>query len=317
MWRRAAWLVLAALSIIVALVYLIDRGGQAPRQAAAPASQRLGGVRAGRQSSPPHQPIPVAANRGPEVLDGFQGDVHPLLFGRTRLEVTARWTPVGKGRDQLHRAIHPKFYSWFTELKPTRAQQTYTEADFSAFLPAAVGEVGQLWALDADKIARILKQFHPHPSLHLVAAGRRAGPDGAFAILRAVAPSHLDIVFRLHAELYLTPDAWPADGPLVQAWYTPAYFAGRVLVNRRTGTVEHFWLGLATDKALNVHLTINAPGFANVTQPRGIVRVEHMELTGGDARLVEKVPRTKALKLVRAAHVSKRPTKAAYLRARL
>ena len=36
--------------------------------------------------------IPVALNRGPEVLDGFRGDVHPLLHGQTRLKVTA-----GKG----------------------------------------------------------------------------------------------------------------------------------------------------------------------------------------------------------------------------
>ena len=46
------------------------------------------------------------------------------------------------------------------------------------------------------------------------------------------------------------------------AWYTPAYFSGRVLVNRRTGTVDHFRLGLAGDKALNVHLTVEAKGIA-------------------------------------------------------
>src|SRR5689334_6436490 len=54
--------------------------------------------RAGREPGAQHQPLPVALNRGPEVLDGFRGDVHPLLHGRTRLEVTAHWTPVGKGQ---------------------------------------------------------------------------------------------------------------------------------------------------------------------------------------------------------------------------
>jgi hypothetical protein len=110
-----------------------------------------------------------------------------------------------------------------------------------------------------------------------------------------VSPSHLDVAFRIHAEFYLTPDDWPADWPLVEAWYTPAYFSGRLLVNRRAGTVDHFRLALATDKALNVHLTIDAPGLANVAQPHDIVRVERMELTGGDGGLVKAVRWTKSL----------------------
>ena len=158
-----------------------------------------------------------------------------------------------------------------------------------------MGEVGQIWALDADRMASILRQFHPRPSMQLVAAGRRAGPDGAFATLRAVSPSYLDIVFRIHAEFYLTPDDWPADRPLFQAWYTPAYFSGRVLVNRRTGTVEHFRLGLANDKALNVHLTVVASGIRDTRQAHDVVRVERMELAGGDGGPAEKIPWGKAL----------------------
>jgi hypothetical protein len=237
----------------------------------------------------------VASNRGPEVPDGFRGAVHPLLFGCTRLEVTAQWTPVGQGRDKLHRFLPPRLYSWFTDLRPRRPWRTYTEADFSAFLPKAVGEVGQVWALDPERMARVLKQFHPRPSLHLASAGRRGGPDGAFALLRAASPSHLDILFRIHAEFYLTPDDWPADWPPVDAWYTPAYFSGRVLVNRRQGTVDHFRLALATDKALNVHLTLDAPGLADARQAHDIVRVECMELTGGDGGLAEDIRWSKAL----------------------
>jgi hypothetical protein len=280
--------------------YLMQyRGGASPD---APAGLLPGELPAGREAALTHQPTPVALNRGPEVRDGFRGDVHPLLFGRTRLEVTAQWTAVGKGRDQLHRDLHPKLYAWFTDLRPTRAQQTYTERDFSAFLPEAVGEVGQVWALDADRMVRILRQFHPHPSLRLVAAGRRAGPDGAFALLRAVSPTYLDIVFRIHAEFYLTPDDWPADRPLIRAWYTPAYFAGRVLVNKRTGTVDHFRLALASDKALNVHLTVVARGIGDTRQARDVVRVERMELAGGDGALVENIPWTRALSAAEGQH---------------
>jgi hypothetical protein len=244
-------------------------------------------LRADRETLLPQQPVPVELNRGPDVLDGFRGDVHPLLHAPTRLEVAAYWTPIGKGRDRLERTVNPVVYSWFTELQPAQPRQTYTEQDFSAFLPEAVGEVGQLWALDADKVAKFLTQFHPRPSMHLVAPGRRAGPDGAFAILRAVSPSYLDIVFRIHAEFYLTPDSGP--GRFIGAWYTPAYFSGRVVVNKQTGTVDCFRLGLATDKALNVHLTVDASRMGYPGNAHDIVRVERMELTGGDGGLAEDI----------------------------
>jgi hypothetical protein len=112
-----------------------------------------------------------------------------------------------------------------------------------------------------------------------------------------VSPSHQDIVFRIHAEFYLTPDDRPASQPLFQAWYTPAFFSGRVLVNQRTGTVDYFRLELATDKALNVHLTVVARGIGDTRQARDVVRVEQMELVGGDAGLVESISWAKALTL--------------------
>jgi hypothetical protein len=234
------------------------------------------------------------------VQDGFRGEVHPLLSVSTPLDVTAHWTTVGHGRDQLHRDLNPKLYAWFTELRPARPQQTYTARDFSAFLPVTVGEVGQIWSLDGERVLRVLKQFHPRPSLELVASGRRAGPDGAFAILRAVSPHHLDIAFRIHAEFYLTPDDWPGKGPLIRAWYTPAYFSGRMLVNRQNGTVDHFRLALANDKALNVHLTVEAKGIGDTRQAHDVVRVERMELTGGDARVADTITWTKALSIAEA-----------------
>jgi hypothetical protein len=172
-------------------------------------------------------------------------------------------------------------YSWFTQLGPARSEEIYTEHDFSAFLPETVGDVGQLWALDPARIKKFLKQFHPRASLELVSPGRRAGPNGAFAILRAVSPSYLDIVFRIHAEFYLTPEDWDPLAP-IDAWYSPAYFSGSVLVNKRSGTVDYFRLGLPTDKALNVHLTVAAPRMGYRTESHDIVRVERLELSGGE-----------------------------------
>jgi hypothetical protein len=214
-------------------------------------------------------------------LDGLSEDLHPLLSGQTRLEVKAEWTPVGKGRDRLDRTVNPIVYSWFTDLRPAEPRKTYTERDFSAFLPPAVGEIGQTWALDLDKIAGILKQFHIHPSMHLIASGRRAGPDGAFALLRAASPSYLDILFRIHAEFFLTPgEGTPGTAP-INAWYTPAYFSGSMLVNKQTGTVDYFQLCLPTERALNVHLTVDANSRGFTVQAHDVVRVDRLELSGG------------------------------------
>ena len=147
-----ALLGVVAVSAVYALIQVeFLRPSGARRDPAAPAG-------------PPRRPTPVALNRGPEVPDGFRGEVHPLLFGPTRLEVTARWTTVGKGRDQMHRYLNLELYSWFTTLRPARPRQTYTERDFSAFLPVRVGEGGQLWSLDPDKMVRILTQFHRRSS---------------------------------------------------------------------------------------------------------------------------------------------------------
>jgi hypothetical protein len=158
----------------------------------------------------------------------------------------------------------------------------------SAFLPESGTKVGQLWALDSEKVKTFLAQFHPNPSLHLVATGRRAGPDGAFAILRAASPTHVDIAFRVHAEFSITPKV---AGPLqaVRAWFTPAYFDGRILVNKTAGTVEHFQLALPTEKALNVFLTVDPSHLGIPRLGHDIVRVERMELSGGDRRLADNI----------------------------
>jgi hypothetical protein len=236
----------------------------------------------------------VPSNRG-DVPDGFRGDVHPLLAGQTRLKVTAHWTPIGKGRDQLHSRVSPAIYAWFTSLKPAEPTRTLTERDLSPFLPEQVGEVGQTWAIDPAKVAAVLTQFHPRPSMHLVAQGRRAGPDGAFAVLRAVSGDYLDIAIRVHAEFFVTPPDWSDPNVTIKAWYTPAYFTGRVLVNRRAGTVEYFRLALVNDKALNVHLTMAFQDAQGRGDFHDIVRVERMELVGGDAAADDKAAWTKSL----------------------
>jgi hypothetical protein len=233
-----------------------------------------------------HKPAAVAANRTADVRDGFRGDLHPILHGRTQLEVTAQWTALEKS--QLNLEAPEPVLGWYTGLRPAAGRATYSAGDFSAFLPQAGTKVGQVWALDADKVATFLEQFHPSASMHLTATGRRAGPDGAFAVLRAVSPSHAEIAFRVHAEFFITPkDA--GDLQSVYAWFTPAYFQGRLVVNINRGTVEHFRLALPTERALNAFLTVNPSLLGIAKLGHDIVRVERMELSGGDGRQADNV----------------------------
>jgi hypothetical protein len=184
----------------------------------------------------------------------------------------------------MDQSLPPELYTVFHDPKPAKPTAIYTEDDLSTFLPEEIGPAGQVWALDPGKVMYVLRQFHPSVSMHVRARGRRAGPDGAFGVLRAVSADRLDIACRIHAEFDLTPPAARRYAKPPTLWYTPAYLAGRLLVNRKTGVVEYFRIGLPTDKTLNVHLTVTMP-------PQGeqhdIVRVECMELEGGDRKALE------------------------------
>ncbi len=230
----------------------------------------------------------------------FGVSVHPVFHGQTRLPVAAHWSPFVY-RQQKSPLDVPAFSdlvmgTLYREAKPAQQIRVYTERDFSGLLPERIEAVGQVWELDAKRVTAFLKQFHSRASLHVMAPGRRAGPDGAFGILRAMSPSYLDILFRVHAEFEVTPKVNPKqlalagvvaatkpDTPLT-AWFTPAFFSGRMIINRNSGTVDYFYLGIPTDKSLNTHLTVSG---VPDNELHFIVRVEQMELKGGDPRLAD------------------------------
>ena len=235
--------------------------------------------------------VPVALNRGPEILDGFRGNVHPALSRRAALEVAARWEfERNQGDDPAFiRLAPPAARAMFLTLGVTTPTRTYTGRDLSRFLPAKqLGPVGQMWALDSDMVAELLRQFFPTPSMRLVAKGRRAGPDGAFAILRAVSPTHLDILFRVHAEFDVLPDYLKTGSPLPEAWYSPGYFVGRMVIDREAKKVASFRLGLPPEDVYNVHVSV-ASGSAG-SEYHGWMRVDRMELTAGDEAAADKIP---------------------------
>jgi hypothetical protein len=234
------------------------------------------------RSNPPDDPeqqlccrVPVSDNCGPDVVEGFRGGVHPFLHRHARTEVTAAWIP--PKTDSLDPRAPLELRQLYMNVSPAVSTATYSERDFSAFLPPEnTGKVGQMWTLDLDRVAVFLKQFHPAVSMHSASVGRRPGPDGGFAVLRGVCASHVDVVFRIHAEFDLLPKT--SDLLVHKAWYSPACFLGRLVVNRDRGTVEYFQLGVPTEKATNVHVTWWG---ANNTHAHNTQRVDRMELLGG------------------------------------
>jgi hypothetical protein len=234
--------------------------------------------------SPGEQEQRIRANRMPEDGDGFRGLVHPLLHGKTNLQVTAHWSPPKTAPHKLEQNA-PQMVDTVLLAEPEKLNQTYTERELSAFLPENFGSVGQVWAI-APRVAVILKQLHRSASLRLQAMGQQAGPDGAFGILRAISPGFLDIVCRIHCEFNLTPQASLRDALPPTLRYTPAYMLGRLIVNRQAGTVDYFRLGLPTDNPVNVHLTAIIPPYGDL---HDIVRVDQLELEGGNRDLPDQI----------------------------
>lgn len=253
----------------------------------------------GATEAPPFfQPEVVDINREEEFSEPFRGKVHPVLHGKTRLAVTGHWSPVGQGgRDAIEKRIAPSVYRLFADLQVAIPERVYSEREFSPLLmPESVQSVGQVWELDEDDVAEILLQFHPRPSLHIVSRGRRAGPDGAFALLRAVSPTHLDIVFRIHAEFDIANNVW----------LTPACFWGRMIVDKNAGTVEYFRLWLPTDNYLNMHLTVRESIAGVVDNKRDIVHVDQMELVSANRELPDSLEWSDSIEMAAAQHQLKK-----------
>ncbi len=87
--------------------------------------------------------------------------------------------------------------------------------------------------------------------------------DGGFACLRALSSGYAEIVFRIHAEFLLDKEA--------PAYFTPAQFTGRLILNLKDGTIREFWLYLPSR---NTNVDINAFDAADM------VFVPRMELIG-------------------------------------
>ena len=211
-------------------------------------------------------------------------DFSNALSRTTSVQVQAHWEPIADSTYNLHQPTEEQFnraksqwpepvdMEWRQALelfnpKPVCPLKDYNTADFQVFLPSSSANVGDIWDLDSEEILPFFHQFHPGARTDLrVYSTKRGtygskGKKGAKACLRALSQEYVEIVFRIHALFIL-------NGP--DARFTPAQFAGRLVINRRDRNVAAFSMSLPPR---NSNVDINAYGAAD------IVFVPRMELS--------------------------------------
>ena len=191
------------------------------------------------------------------------------LDTRETIQVQAYWEPIADASLGMHNQA-PKYAALFNNLSPAHPSQEYAIDAFKAFFPKGSVPVGHVWKLDMNEVLPFLRQFHPGATgeMHINPGGEGAieifgrrivlikvglESEGAFACLRALSPTHAEIVFRIHAEFLLDEEA--------RAYFTPAQFTGRLIFNRNDGTIRDFWLHLPPRKT---NVDINAFGTADM-----------------------------------------------------
>ena len=194
-----------------------------------------------------------------------------ILNSPTSLQVHAHWEPIADSTFRMHKAF-PEHVELF-DLAPNQPVKEYRADAFSAFLPPSTVGVGDVWELDANSVVSFLHQFHPGATADL-----GYGEEGAFACLRACSSDYAEIAFRIHAEFTLKSAAYQEwqeenDERESEARFIPSQFAGKILVNLKSGTVRAFSLALP---ARNSNVDLNAYGGADM------VYVPRMELLATD-----------------------------------
>ena len=202
-----------------------------------------------------------------------------ILDKKATLQVRAVWEPIADSALGLPN-YSPENAALFNNLSPAHPTQEYEADAFTTFFPNEDVAVGDLWELDVNEVIPFLRQFHPGATaeMHINPGGWYTDPDnhrrvvsgmesdGGFACLRALSSGYVEIVFRVHAEFLLDKEA--------SAYFTPAQFTGRLVLNRNSGTIREFWLYLPSR---NTNVDINAFNAADM------VFVPRMELIGQNA----------------------------------
>ena len=167
------------------------------------------------------------------------------------VRVEAHWDPITDSFFNLHNAS-PQ-HAALCNLSPSHPTKVYETKAFKVFIPASAIAVGDVWALDSEGVVPFLHQFHPGATTTLT-----HGEEGAFACLRAISSDYAEIVFRIHAEITLASLAdfdWEWQGERIQddwmdaARFVLSQFAGRLVLNLKTGAIRAFSLALPARKS--------------------------------------------------------------------
>ena len=110
-------------------------------------------------------------------------------------------------------------------LRVAEPEKRYDASTFHAFLPDEAVSVGESWRIEKDGALTLLKQLHSDPRLEMDAEDSQ----GLWACLRAYNEQYAEIVFRIHAEFALKG-----------GWFTPAQFAGHLVIDRMKEKIVFF-----------------------------------------------------------------------------
>ncbi len=217
--------------------------------------------------------LALGASLSPQGHASDKPNLRDTLNEEATVKVEAYWEPIADASLGLPNHS-PEHVALFGNLSPADPNQEYKADAFKVFFPKGTVDVEDVWELDVNEVIPFLRQFHPgataemhiNPGVWRRADNRRVvvrgvESDGAFACLRALSPGYAEIAFRIHAEFLLDKDA--------DAYFTPAQFTGRLILNRQDGTIREFWLYLPPR---NTNVDINAFGAADM------VFVPRMEL---------------------------------------
>ncbi|KAK7481176.1 hypothetical protein BaRGS_00027609 [Batillaria attramentaria] len=90
---------------------------------------------------------------------------------------------------------------------------------------------------------RLLGMMHSRPFVEM-----RFPPRGTVACVRAYNSKYLHIVFRMHAEYQLN------EPPTNPVWFTPAQFAGDLVISRDGSHIAYFHMEVPNTRRLNVDM---------------------------------------------------------------
>ena len=163
----------------------------------------------------------------------FKNRISLNLDDQVEVSVKGFIAPVEYSAGDFH-----KRWDALANLRVAEPEMQYSASVFRAFLPSGAVSVGEAWQIEEAGALALLRQLHPKP--HLDMHHDVGDSSGLWACLRAYNHQLAHFVFRIHAEFALT------DG-----WFTPAQFAGHLVIDRIEETIVFFQMGVPADGVLN------------------------------------------------------------------